>query len=141
MPMNLRRILTLLLLVCFLTGCAASRATFVSVPAGARVIVDGKEIGTTPCALDYHYDSGRERQVVLLKDGFEPIRYTIRSDEVDHAVQAKWMTAGLLIPMGSPLLLGALFSKKLKDSYEFVLRAESEQVASDDTGNLETLFR
>ncbi|TYO97633.1 PEGA domain-containing protein [Geothermobacter ehrlichii] len=138
--MYLRRALTLLLLVCFLTGCAANQAAFISVPPGARVIVDGREIGTTPCTLDYRCDGGRERQVVLLKDGFEPIRYTIRSDEVDREAQAGWVTASLLLPLGSPLLIGTLFSKKLKDSYEFILRPGSEQVAGD-SGNLETLFR
>ncbi|RME34188.1 MAG: PEGA domain-containing protein [Deltaproteobacteria bacterium] len=130
--MKTYRIIAWLILLCFLAGCAANRATFTSVPAGARVLVDGREIGTTPCSLNYRCDGGSERQVTLLLDGFAPVHYTIRSDEVDHQAQAGWITASIIVPLGSPLLIGTLFSKKLKDSYEFVLRPDDEQVASQN---------
>ncbi|GAB4565247.1 MAG: hypothetical protein Tsb0017_25570 [Geothermobacteraceae bacterium] len=130
--MKTYRIIAWLILLCFLAGCAANRATFTSVPAGARVLVDGREIGTTPCSLDYRCDGGRERQVTLQLDGFEPVHYSIRSDEVDRQAQAGWITASIIVPLGSPLLIGTLFSKKLKDSYEFVLRPANEQVAAQD---------
>ncbi|PNU20427.1 hypothetical protein C2E25_07645 [Geothermobacter hydrogeniphilus] len=124
------------LLVLFLSGCAANQAAFISEPPGAQVIVNGEVIGTTPCKLEYRCDSGTDYEVVIQKDGYEPVRHTFKSDEIDRGERAKWVTASILLPLGSPLLIGALFTKKLKDSYEFVLKQETPQVARQDQGKV-----
>lgn len=125
----LKKIVALLILSIFMTGCAANQAAFISEPPGAQVIVDGEVIGTTPCKLDYNCDSGGDYEVVIQKEGFEPITHTFKADEVDKGERAKWVTASIILPLGSPLLIGTLFTKKLKDSYEFVLKQDPSQVA------------
>lgn len=126
----LKKIVALLILSIFLTGCAANQAAFISEPPGAQVMVDGQVIGTTPCKLDYNCDSGGDYEVVIQKEGFEPITRTFKADEVDKGERAKWVTASIILPMGSPLLIGTLFTKKLKDSYEFILKQETPQLAA-----------
>lgn len=42
-----------------------------SEPAGALVVVDGEEIGYTPCAMDFTYYGTRE--ITLMKDGYETL--------------------------------------------------------------------
>jgi len=59
-----------LLTLCALgPGCVHRRMTIESNPAGALVLVDGKEIGYTPVSMDFTYYGTRE--VTLIKDGFE----------------------------------------------------------------------
>lgn len=132
----MKKLIALFVLGLFVSGCAANQAAFISEPAGAQVLVNGEVIGTTPCQLDYHCDSGTDYQVVIKKEGYEPITHTFKSDEVDRGERAKWVTASLLLPMGSPLLIGTLFTKKLKDSYEFVLKQETPQVAQQQSGDI-----
>jgi len=128
------KIIAISILGLFLFGCATNQAAFISEPPGAQVMVNGEVIGTTPCKLDYHCDSGTDYEVVIQKDGYEPVTHTFKSDEIDRGERAKWVTASIILPMGSPLLLGTLFTKKLKDSYEFVLKEEAPQLASQQTG-------
>jgi len=132
----MKKIIALLVLALFLSGCAANQAAFISEPPGAQVIVNGEVIGTTPCKLEYRCDSGTDYEVVIQKDGYEPVRHTFKSDEINRGERAKWVTASILLPLGSPLLIGALFTKKLKDSYEFVLKQESPQVAQQEQGKV-----
>jgi hypothetical protein len=55
------------------------RLTVRSVPANALVLLDGQEIGFTPCSVPFEYYG--ERQIRLVKDGFETrtINQTIAS--------------------------------------------------------------
>lgn len=50
------------------TGCVHRRMTIESNPAGALVMVDGKEVGYTPVSVDFTYYGTRE--VTLIKDGY-----------------------------------------------------------------------
>lgn len=45
------------------------RMTINSNPPGARVLVDGKDIGLTPVSMDFLYYGTRE--ITLIKDGYE----------------------------------------------------------------------
>jgi hypothetical protein len=56
-------------LVSIEAGCVHRRMTIESNPAGALVLVDGKEYGYTPVSLDFTYYGTRE--VTLIKDGYE----------------------------------------------------------------------
>jgi len=101
-----------------------------SEPAGARVSVDGQAICTTPCSYDYKTgSSGETHQLVLEKEGFDPIHYQVKADEVDRQARSTLWTAGLMIPGGSILWVSTLFTNKLKESYHFVLREEVAVVA------------
>ena len=52
-------------------GCVHRRFTVRTNPPGARVFVDGYEIGTSPCSHDFVYYG--TRQIRLVKDGYETL--------------------------------------------------------------------
>jgi len=53
-------------------GCVHRRLTINSDPPGARVLLDGDEVGETPTSVDFtHYGT---REVVLQKDGYETLK-------------------------------------------------------------------
>ncbi len=128
MPMRFFAILiTLALLVT--TGCAR-KTMILSEPPGARVLVDGREVCVTPCSYDYKTGSrGATYQIVVERDGYDPVLYEMKADEVDREARSSLWTAGLMIPGGSLLWVGSLFTNKLKESYRFVLREEAPIVA------------
>ena len=60
----------LLLAIC--PGCVHRRLTINSNPPGARVLLDGEEVGETPTSVDFtHYGT---REVVLQKDGYDALK-------------------------------------------------------------------
>lgn len=116
-----------LILMSLLTSACAQHAAFISEPAGARVVVDGREIGVTPCEYDYKLSPGDSYAVTLSKEGYESFNFVVTTDEVDTDARNKWLTAGLV---WSPLWLGTLFTKKLKDSYDFMLRESAPAITA-----------
>lgn len=61
-----------LLTVSLFAGCVHRRMTVNSDPPGARVLLDGDEIGETPTSVDFtHYGT---REVVLQKDGYDTLK-------------------------------------------------------------------
>jgi hypothetical protein len=58
-----------LALVCLSPGCVYRRLMVRSDPPGARVIVDGEEVGYTPVGVPFTYYG--TRQITLVKPGFE----------------------------------------------------------------------
>jgi len=123
----LKKAFAVVLLSFFTCACAANQAAFISEPAGAEVFVNGELIGKTPCNLDYRCNSGEEYAVEIRKEGFESVAQTFKADEVDQGARKTWMTAGLV---WSPLWIGTLFTKKLKDSYEIVMKQEAPQLTA-----------
>jgi hypothetical protein len=117
LPM-LKRFVALLLLLFFTSACA-NQVAFLSTPAGAEVFVDGDQVGVTPCLYQYKSNSGREYEVVIKKEGYQAVEEKLLADQVDKSARKKWLTAGLV---WSPLWLGTYFTKKLKDSYPYVLK-------------------
>ena len=65
--------------------------------------------------------------ILITKEGFEPVYFVVEADEVDTVARNKWLTAGVI---WSPLWVGSFFTKKLKDSYDFILREESPERTS-----------
>ena len=51
------------------TGCVSRRLMVQSNPPGAMVLLEGREIGYTPTAVDFTYYGSRE--LTLIKDGYE----------------------------------------------------------------------
>lgn len=51
------------------SGCVSRRMMVYSDPPGALVLLEGKEVGYTPVAVDFLYYGTRE--LTLIKDGFE----------------------------------------------------------------------
>ena len=123
----IKKALAAILLLVFTSACAHQQALFVSEPAGATVFVDGKEIGTTPCSYDYNLSAGQEFEVTVKKPGFEEVCYRVKTDEVDAGERNKWLAAGVV---WSPLWLGTLFTKKLKDSYEIVMQQDAPKLTA-----------
>ena len=129
-----RKLFIIVLLTLFTSACA-QQAAFVSTPPGAKVFVDGEEIGVTPCAFDYQLSPERTHQVTIAKEGYESVDFQVKTDEIDTEARNRWLVAGAV---WSPLWIGTLFTKKLKDTYDFALQAEppdmtaaARQVASD----------
>lgn len=61
-----------LALLALLPGCVHRRLTINSNPPGARVLLDGEEVGETPTATDFtHYGT---REIVLQKDGYDTLK-------------------------------------------------------------------
>ncbi len=115
-----RKLLIILLLTTFTSACA-QQAAFISTPPGAQVFVDGQAIGVTPCAFDYKLSQDDRHEVTIAKDGYEPVEFVVITDEVDIEARNRWLVAGAV---WSPLWIGTLFTKKLKDTYDFALKAE-----------------
>ena len=121
-----RKLLIIVLLATFTSACA-QQAAFVSTPPGAQVFIDGQEIGVTPCAFDYNLSRNDSHEVMISKQGYEQVNFVVTTDEIDTAARDRWLAAGAL---WSPLWLGTLFTKKLKETYDFSLRTESEQMTA-----------
>ena len=66
-------------------------------------------------------------EVTVAKDGFNPIHFQVKADEVDADARNTWLAAGVI---WSPLWLGALFTKKFKDTYEFILAEETPHMTA-----------
>lgn len=129
---------TAILMLALLTSACAQHSTIVSEPPGAQVMVDGQEIGVTPCKLDYNLSAGDSHEVLVVKEGYQPVHFVVETDEVDTNARNKWLAAGVV---WSPLWVGTFFTKKLKDSYDFVLREEaSEMTASLDQADYESIL-
>ncbi|MCB2180796.1 MAG: PEGA domain-containing protein [Desulfobulbaceae bacterium] len=127
----LRKMISIFLLLAFTSACAQKTAFF-SDPPGAQVFVNGEEIGRTPC--DYHYKSSTSKiyLVEIQENGYEPLKQTLATDEVDRKARAKWRAAGLV---WSPLLIGSFFTKKLKEAYHFLLSKVEDDQESPDLPN------
>jgi len=119
--------LFIIILLAFFTSACAQQAAFVSTPPGAQVFIDGEEIGVTPCAYDYNLSNNTQHDVTIAKDGFEPVNFVVVTDEIDTQARSRWLAAGAV---WSPLWLGTIFTKKLKDTYDFALRSEPAQLTA-----------
>jgi hypothetical protein len=122
----LRKLFIVILLATFTSACA-QQAAFVSTPPGAQVFVNGQEIGVTPCAFDYKLSTNETHEVMIAKKGFDPVNFVVVTDEVDTKARSRWLVAGAV---WSPLWLGTIFTKKLKDTYDFALSAEPQQLTA-----------
>ena len=116
-----------LAVLAFFTTACANQALILSEPSGAQVYVDGQAVGTTPCKYDYASNTGGSFSVTVQKPGYEAIHYSIKSDETDVGARNGWLAAGLV---WSPLWLGTFFTKKLKDSYNFVMKKAAPQMTA-----------
>jgi len=125
----LKKLIAILLLTIFTSACA-HQAAFITEPTGARVMIDGEFVGVTPCQFDYKNSAGEDYEITVTKDGYDTVHQAIKADEVDHEARNKLLTAGLMIPGGSALMVGALFTKRLKQNYEFILRKTAPQLTA-----------
>ncbi len=128
----LRKLTCLVLLLAFTSACAPTRALIQSEPPGAMVMIDGQEIGMTPVSYSHGLSSGEQHAISLQHQGFEPVAMTIKADKTDSHALKRWLTAGLI---WSPLWLGTFFTKKLKESYMFVMKRTPPQVTASLTND------
>ncbi len=115
------KLVVILLLATFTSACA-QQAAFISTPPGAQVFIDGEQIGVTPCEFDYNLSKNDSHEVTIAKQGYDPVNFVVITDEVDTRTRDRWLAAGVV---WSPLWLGTIFTKKLKDTYDFALSAEA----------------
>jgi len=135
----LKKTIAAVLLTVFTSACA-QQAVFLSEPPGARVTVDGKVVGVTPCKFNYSTSAGENYEVSVSMDGYDTVRHEITADEVDRSARKKLLAAGLLIPGGGALMLGALFTKKLKANYEFALKKSAPPLTAQAESTSENRF-
>lgn len=127
----LKKMICLILLLAFTSACAPSRALIQSEPSGAIVFMDGQELGVTPISYSHKLSSGQQHSISLQHLGFESVAMTIKADKTDSPALKRWLTAGVV---WSPLWIGTLFTKKLKENYMFVMKRAQPQL----TANLRT---
>ena len=123
----LKKLTCLILLLAFTSACAPSRALIQSEPPGAMVIMDGRELGITPVNYTHNLSSGQQHKISLQHQGFEPVVMTIKADKTDSPALKRWLKAGVV---WSPLWIGALFTKKLKENYMFVMKRSQPQLTA-----------
>ncbi len=121
------KLLTLLVLVIFLGACAPHQAMIKSEPSGAIVTIDGKDIGTTPIQYNHNLSLGNQHQIQISQIGYEPVDLTITADKTDSGALKSWLMAGVV---WSPLWVGTFFTKKLKESYLFVMKRDKQQLTA-----------
>ncbi|NOY12887.1 MAG: PEGA domain-containing protein [Deltaproteobacteria bacterium] len=121
------KLITLVVLSAFLGACAPHQALIQSEPPGAIVTIDGKQIGATPVHYDYALSTGRQHQINIAQQGYEQVDLTITADKTDSGAMKRWLMAGVV---WSPLWLGTIFTKKLKESYLFVMKRNSTQMTA-----------
>ncbi len=69
---NRRFSMLAIITLALLPGCVHRRLTVNSNPPGARVLLDGEEVGETPTSVDFtHYGT---REIVLQKDGYDTLK-------------------------------------------------------------------
>ncbi len=121
------KLLILFVMVAFLSACAPHHALIQSDPPGAAVTINGVNVGQTPIYYDYNLSTGKEHQVRLSHRGYEQVDLTIKADKTDGGAMKRWLVAGLV---WSPLWLGTFFTKKLKESYLFVMKRDAPQLTA-----------
>ena len=122
-----RKFLALFVMIAFLSACAPHQALIQSEPAGAVVTINGKNVGQTPVYYDYNLGRGKEHQVQISRMGYEQVDLTIKADKTDSSAMKRWLMAGVI---WSPLWIGTIFTKKLKESYLFVMKRDSPQLTA-----------
>lgn len=121
------KLIVLFVLTAFLSACAPHHALIQSDPPGAVVTINGEEIGQTPVYYDYNLSSGGQHDVRVAHNGFEPVDLTIKADKTDSGAFKRWLMAGVV---WSPLWIGTFFTKKLKESYFFVMKRDKPQLTA-----------
>ncbi len=121
------KLFTLFVLVAFLSACAPHQALIQSEPPGAMVTINGTEIGETPVNFDYSLSTGNRHQVQVSHQGYEQVDLTIKADKTDCGAMKRWLMAGIV---WSPLWVGTFFTKKLKESYLFVMKRNDPQMTA-----------
>lgn len=103
------------LAVCLMqTGCVFRRMTVRSDPPGALVLVDGQEIGYTPCSMDFTYYGTRE--IKLVKDGYETLT-------VMQKLQAPWYQYPVV-----EFFADNLSPHKITNRHEFTYRMQPQAI-------------
>ncbi|MCW8892611.1 MAG: hypothetical protein OQL18_04770, partial [Deltaproteobacteria bacterium] len=76
---------------------------------------------------DYNLSTGRQHQVQISRLGYEQVDLTIKADKTDSSAMKRWLMAGVV---WSPLWIGTIFTKKLKESYLFVMKRNNPQLTA-----------
>ena len=99
-------------------GCVERRMTIRSSPSNALVVLDGREIGHTPCSVPFDYYG--DRQIRLMKDGFE-------TRTVNQKIAAPWYQWP-----GLDFVSEVLFPWTIRDDREYVYSLEPALTTNAD---------
>jgi hypothetical protein len=99
-------------------GCVERRLTVRSVPANALVMLDGQEIGFTPCSNPFDYYG--DRQIRLIKDGYE-------TRTINQTISAPWYQW-----IGLDFVSEVLIPWRIRDDRNYVYELEPTQMVSSD---------
>ncbi len=99
-------------------GCVERRLTVRSVPANALVMLDGQEIGFTPCSVPFDYYG--DRQIRLIKDGYE-------TRTINQTISAPWYQW-----IGLDFVSEVLIPWRIRDDRNYVYELEPTQMVSSD---------
>ena len=121
------KLLALFVLLAFLSGCTHYQALIQSEPPGAMVTINGTEIGTTPVLYDYSLGTKKQHQMHISRQGYEPVDQSIKADVTDARAMKRWLIAGII---WSPLWIGTFFTKRLKETYLFVMKQSKPQLTA-----------
>ncbi|MBY0585768.1 PEGA domain-containing protein [bacterium] len=99
-------------------GCVERRLTVRSVPANALVLLDGQEIGFTPCSVPFDYYG--DRQIRLIKDGYE-------TRTINQTIAAPWYQW-----IGIDFVSEVLVPWRIRDDRNYVYELEPTQMVSSD---------
>ncbi|SEA80745.1 PEGA domain-containing protein [Desulfuromusa kysingii] len=121
------KLIPLFVLMAFLSACAPHHALIQSEPPGAMVTINGTDIGATPVQFDYALSTGSQHQIQITHQGYERVDLTIKADKTDTGAMKRWLMAGVV---WSPLWIGTVFTKKLKESYMFVMKRDNPQLTA-----------
>ena len=83
--------------------------------------------GATPLQYAHALSPGSQHQVSIAFPGYEHVDLTIKADKTDSGAMKRWLMAGVV---WSPLWLGTIFTKKLKESYLFVMKRNNPQMTA-----------
>lgn len=92
--------------------------TIRSTPTNALVMLDGQEIGHTPCSVPFHYYGNR--QIRLFKDGYETLT-------VNQEIRSPWYSWP-----GIDFVSEVLIPWRIRDDREYVYAMSPTLVTSTD---------
>lgn len=129
----MRNVLVAIAALFFLNGCATifssteDDITFDSNPQGARIVIDGITVGTTPATIEVDRPGLEDTDVTVELEGYDPLRFELDKEFNNVAILNVLFWPGFLVDA----LTGAL-TKYDKKSYNIDLEKRTVSLRLDE---------